>query len=474
MTHQVRKGYRNHRRATWGLAIVLVVAIAAVVIPIATGASDKTFTLTVSPNPVCSSTTDGDASTTVKLTNTARTQTLGSVQIYFPPNSIHTTSRGTLLANSTSSFFTGRRDIVAIDDLNLSKGSVLSLAVSFKSGTFTGEVSATAKQSNKFNDTQGGANLFELDPSQGAWPRLDVVACVTVQGRVYVDRNQDGFYSTNGSNSDIGVISDFPKAWSVELFRKESGSYPATPFRTATSSATDGMYTLAQVPVGGDYKVCVTALGTDASSAWALRVPVGNTQCGALSSSSDSSSAANLLSELSGPGPVTGQDFGAVPVTGPFGASDTSTVGGYSVTGASNTTKADQRYVQETWVDENGRTNFRFAPVFPCSPPQDCTKKIYLLESLKADVALTTLAGDQARLFYDDDPSFYEVQLEVMPYCLVDPRAGQPSGSLATSGVLPSGATSCIVTGSQAVTPGGKVHVEFLVYSSFDGQRQTG
>jgi hypothetical protein len=299
-----------------------------------------------------------------------------------------------------------------------------------------------------------------------------VVACVTVQGRVYVDRNQDGFYSTNGSNSDIGVISDLPRAWSVKLFRKESGSYPATPFRTATSSPADGMYTLTQVPVGGDYKVCVTALGTDASSAWALRLPVGNTECGALSSSSDSSSAANPLQGLSEP--ATLQDFGAVPVTGPFGASDTSTVGGYSVTGASNTTKADQRYVQETWVDENGRTNFRFAPVFPCSLPQDCTKKIYLLESLKADVALTTLAGDQARLFYDDDPSFYEVQLELMPYCLVNPQTGQPTGSLATSGVLPSGATSCIVTGNQAVIPGGKVHVEFLVYSSFDGGRQVG
>ena len=45
MTEHVRSNYRNHRKATWGFAIALMVAIAAVVIPIASGASDKTYTM---------------------------------------------------------------------------------------------------------------------------------------------------------------------------------------------------------------------------------------------------------------------------------------------------------------------------------------------------------------------------------------------------------------------------------------------
>ena len=45
MTKHVRSSYRNHRRATWGLATALVLAIAAVAIPIASGAPDKTYKL---------------------------------------------------------------------------------------------------------------------------------------------------------------------------------------------------------------------------------------------------------------------------------------------------------------------------------------------------------------------------------------------------------------------------------------------
>ena len=64
MTEHVRTNYRNHRKATWGLAIALVVAIAAVVIPIASGASDKTYTMlfpstgAVTPTPPTSGNTN--------------------------------------------------------------------------------------------------------------------------------------------------------------------------------------------------------------------------------------------------------------------------------------------------------------------------------------------------------------------------------------------------------------------------------
>ena len=41
MTEHARRNYRNHRKATWGFAIALMVAIAVVLIPIASGASDR-------------------------------------------------------------------------------------------------------------------------------------------------------------------------------------------------------------------------------------------------------------------------------------------------------------------------------------------------------------------------------------------------------------------------------------------------
>ena len=53
MTKQVRTVYRSHRRAAWVVALALVGTVAAVVIPIASGAGDKTYsrsaTLAISP-----------------------------------------------------------------------------------------------------------------------------------------------------------------------------------------------------------------------------------------------------------------------------------------------------------------------------------------------------------------------------------------------------------------------------------------
>ena len=468
MRDHVRTTYRNHRKTTWALVLALAVAVAAVAIPLANGDAGKTYTLTISPATTCGSTSDGVSSTVVTLTNTARTQSLGSAEIYFPPNTVASVSSpATLRSNTTSSASPGTRDIVALGNLNLSSGSSVAVTVRFKAGTFTATVTAVVKQSNDFNDSNGGANVFTLDPAQGSFPTLQLIPCPTISGRVYLDRNADSVYTTGTGAFDD---SDLPKAWTVNLYRKNVGasSYPSTPFRTTTSSGSTGEYGFS-VPSGSDYKVCVAAAGVDAASAWALQSPTGNTQCGALSGTSESTSAGALLANVTAN--AGGRDFVVVPITGIlFGAGDTSTVGGYTVTGGTNSTKPDKRYVQETWVDSQGRANFRFAPVIPCAPPEDCSKRIYLLETLTADIDLAKLGGAQASIFYDDVPPYADAQLKPMPYCSVDPR--QSGGALATTGVLPGSNTSCVVSGSQTVVAGGKVHVVYTVYTAYDGARE--
>lgn len=465
MTEHVRTSYREHRRAAWALVLALAALVAVVVVPLAT-ASGKTYALSLNPATTdCSS----PASTVVTVTNTGSPQTLGSIEIYFPPNTVASASLGTLRTNRTSSAQPERKDIIAIDNFNVAAGTAKTVSVTFNAGvTFRAAITAVAKQANRFNDSSGAANLFT---HPGSFPTLRVVTCVTVSGRVYQDRNLDNTYTT-GSGAFLN--SDVPKEWTVELYAKDvdAASYPATPFATTTSSASDGSYTFPQVPTGSDYKVCVTALGGDASSKWSTQSPTGNTECPAISSGGPAT-AAHRLPNLSAN--ANGRDFLVVPVVGPVGANTPSTtVGGYTVDPSSNSTKADDFYVQDTWVDSQGRTNFRFSPITACTPPSCPPGEIYLLETLQADVTLSSLGGKQVVLRYDDAPPFLDGDLKPMPYCDIDPRAGQPAGQLATSGVLPGSDTSCIVEASQEVVAGGNVTTIFTVYTSYDGGRQIG
>jgi hypothetical protein len=478
MTRHVRKGYRNHRKAAWAVALVAGAAIAAIVIPLALAAgtaSSKYYTFTLTPSTVCSSVTN---SSLITLRNTAGTQTLGSAEVYFPAGTVFSVTAPASLRQASDATSNGTKDIVSFQNLNLAVGKSVTATVNFvANASVNAQIPAVVKQANNFNDTQGGANLFALDPSQGAFPTLRVVPCVTVGGRVYEDRNFDNTYNVGGGNG-FGQ-SDLPKAWTVSLYQKAAGapSYPSTPYATTNSDSGTGLYSFGNVPAGGayDYKVCVAAAGADASppSAWSVESgPSAAGVCGPLSASSDSTSPGYSLTALNGN--ATSEDFAVNPVTAPFGPGDTNTVGGYTVTGGTNSSKSDMRYVQETWVDSSGRTNFRFVPAATCGPPLTCST-IYLLETLTADISPGILQGQQATLLYNDTPPFYDGSFTQMPYCMTDPRQGS---ALATSGVLPTVnnvlATSCIVTGTQTVLADGTVHVVYVVYSSHDGGRQLG
>jgi hypothetical protein len=354
----------------------------------------------------------------------------------------------------------------------MAPGQERTVTVTFKSSAnFSTAVTAVLKQANNFNDSGGGANLFTV---QGGFPTLRVVQCVTVSGRVFQDRNLDFGYVTGDGVFDNH---DLPKEdWTVQLFTKAVGatSYTSPP-RTATTGD-EGVYEFTGVATLADYKICVVASDDDDDSKWGLQSPSGNAECGKISTvnNAPATSAGKLLPNLAGPASSVATDFQVVPVVGPFGQSDSETVGGYTVTAASNPgQKPAQFYVQDTWVDDEGGTVYRFSPILPCT--QNCSQSIYLLEELTADLDLDDLAGQQAELRYDDDPPFLNEDLDPMPYCLIDPTAGQPAGGLAEAGVLPGAATSCIVSGTQTVTAAtGNVHVVYQVYTSYDGGRRIG
>lgn len=67
MTQQVRTGYRNHRKAVWGLALLLVAAIAAIAIPFASGAPSKTLRFVTQPPNLLESSTSQSASVSVAV-----------------------------------------------------------------------------------------------------------------------------------------------------------------------------------------------------------------------------------------------------------------------------------------------------------------------------------------------------------------------------------------------------------------------
>ena len=284
MTKQVRVTYRSHRRAAWVVMLALVGVLAAVVIPLANGGSGKTYTLAATPTTTCAS----PAKTTVTIKNTGSPQTLGSAEIYFPSKMVASAVPGDLFPDSTSSAQPQKRDIVRLDGLNLAPNKWKDIVVTFKVGaTFNTKITAVAKQSNRFNDSSGTANVFTLEDS---FPTLKIATCVTIIGSVYLDRSQAPSFATGA-----GTFNDVYKPWTVNLFEKVNGVYGPLPTQTTTASSSLisdalGQYTykFAGVPTGSDYEVCVVAAGADASSAWAVTAPSGNTGCQQPLSSSSS------------------------------------------------------------------------------------------------------------------------------------------------------------------------------------------
>jgi hypothetical protein len=478
MTERARRNYRNHRKATWGFVVALMVAIAAVVIPIASGASDKNYTMlfpltgAVTPTPpvsgdtlsqtLCSSST---YTVKVEIKNTAKSSQLGSAEVTFPANVTLSSASSSTGVSSRSS------NVVSLRQLSLQKNGMVTITAALVTGgatTSAQAITARVKQSNDFSDagTNPDANSFQ-NPT---FPTIQLQACVaSITGRVYHDRDQSGAFAVNPSSPTSDIAK---QGWTVTLQRKTSASTYTNV--DSDSSDANGMYSV-EGQIGSDFRLCVTAPNPpDSSSRWGVRTVPGltfATGCAAVTGTGDASQGP-FLSNLTSAG-ATGQDFAVVPITTPnFGADSSSTTGdgNYIVKAAGNTTKTPQHYVQETWTDSDGRPYFVFAPVNSCTT--SCSGKIYLLEHLFGSVMQSDLGPTrQVELVYDDTEPFQT--FTPMPYCLQDPREGE---NLKVTNVLPADATSCIVEGHQKVEGDGtvanaKVDFEFFVYTAYDGSR---
>ena len=183
MTQQVRDSYRDHRKATWALVLGVVAAIATVVIPFASGGRPATDTFTGSVT-VCTGTTQ--ATFTVTLTNTSKTQNLGSADLYAPVN-LEVTD-----ANITSGGGTGsirkpidtvllsdeRRSLVHLRNLQLPGGAAVTIEVTATVKDPPGGEQywySLAKQSNDFNP--GDLDLSNSFTNTSGDPYFKVSTC---------------------------------------------------------------------------------------------------------------------------------------------------------------------------------------------------------------------------------------------------------------------------------------------------------
>jgi hypothetical protein len=493
MTQHVRTSYRRHRRASWALALGVALLVAAVAIPLATGAPDKTYTMlypvagAVTPAPPVAGANNAqtlctDTTYTVKLviSNTARSAQLGSANVTFPSGvgTVVSVDQNPTFVNASKpaafSILETANNVVSLRSIGLppksgNTTSSITFAVSLTTQPTPASASVTAqvKQSNDFSDSgqNPDANAFD----NPAFPTIATQTCnTTISGRVYHDRDADSTFTTGSGAFDN---SDLPKAWTVNVFSKLPSASTYTLFGSQAAASGTGLYSVT-VPLGRDYKVCVVATAPDDDDAWGLQGPTGNTQCAPLSGTSGPDSAGYLLPALAGP--AADRDFIAVPATAVFGPGSSAVITGYEVIAGTNGDKSPTRYTQETWTSGGG-VNFRFAPITECAAPANCDD-IHLIESMTAEISLASLNGSQVTLRYDDDPDFNDADLVPMPYCNKDPRPdGWPDDETELDlggGVLPGAHTSCIISGTQTVILDGKLEFSYVVYTSYDGGRR--
>ncbi len=465
MTKQIERAYRRNRRTSW-LLVAAVVVIAAIAIPLASGAPEKNYTLgfdtatQVLTKSVCSGTT---TTVDVYLKNIAKSASLGSAQVTVPAGLTikAITKNGTALPASSVSGLDSAN--VTMNDLGLAKNEYVTLTVT-ASNSASGPISAIVKQANNFNDSGGGANLFS-DPTDPT--TLTVAVCATIKGQIWNDSNEDG--NKDSFENTLRPTNGF----SVALYREEGASYVSTGIPPTYDGGTYSGYTFSNVPTGPTYVVCEAAT----TGTWKQTTGATQSACG---------TPLTMGFSFALNGNVTGKNFGnAKTVT--INCENTSSLSPapivttetrYTVKVSGNTCK-NGVFVLEAYAPD---ATLRVANFHPVGDPAGA---IYLIEKMEWNFGGTAQPGEvtptDRSLKYDDDPNA-DPGLEPMPYCLKDPRANasgvvaDPWSLVTTTDVLPGGATSCLMTtteraGGIPVTDPPQFRREDWIFSSVDGYR---
>jgi len=451
----------------------LVVAIAAVVIPIASGAADKTYAMQFGTTPVTPTppTTGNSAaaqtlcagnsytSVQVQITNTAKSSSLGSANVTFPTNVTLSGTPSFVSGAPAAATISRNFNVVSIRQLSLAKTGVVTFSVALDTPTTAAgplPITAVVKQSNDFNDSgqNPDANVF----ANPTFPTLTLQTCTTtISGRVYLDNDGDGAYDATGSPADAGQSN-----WSVYLYNTSSSLQVGDPMVTPAT----GLYTLSGVPMGSNYKVCVKP--PNGSGTWSQTTPTG-TACSTVSSALPAGQQITNLQVA-----VTDKDFGVEQTVTPsctqifsaplIGVGDGVIDYTAQLTPPPGTSGCKDSIVMYSYLDSAG------TPYATIHPPATSTNTTdyWVVERLRWKVDEGG-AQNPVALKYDDFPPYGDI-FSVMKMCTGDPRtSGQEFGlAVNPATVMPSGETTCMIQ-STDFPSGATYNYEAYTASVVDG-----
>ncbi len=269
MTQHVRKSYRDHRKATWALVLAVVAAIATVVIPFATGAPSKYYTLGASPEPTCSTPTR--QTFTLTLSNKTRNQNLGSANITAPSYIRLVTDSGVLssagqVTVNVPDGFGDAPNTIRLRNLTLpSNTSTATITVEADVSAGSGATwTSIAKQSNNFADS-GPGNLFAPLTAGAGSPSATVTACDF--DYVFVDQ------PNNAEKGSVQTVQVQLQSNGVPV--TVSGPLTLSAFQTVgtTSTAVDARFTglMASAPDSGNTQWTFFVVGNTSGTGYTLK-----------------------------------------------------------------------------------------------------------------------------------------------------------------------------------------------------------
>ncbi len=386
---------------------------------------------------------------TMRLSNNAKSQTLGSARVIFPSFvTVQGVTANTCLAARTQPCGEGW-----LQGVHRQAQGRRGRLLQFTDGSTGLPGTVTVKQANQFNDSTGDANLFEVDP-ETSLPTLTAALCIgTISGRIWQDTDENG---QPGPNEN-------PQAFNVYLYEKTTAGY-GTP-RTTTASQT-GVYTFSNVPLNKTYLVCES---DPLAGVWAQSTPPATPPPPPKCATDGRES--NGWEFLFGQS-VNDKHFGNVPAVNAQcnEAFQGGVEGNFQYQAKLHAVNGDCKTGELVMLTYTSQQNGLVATLHPTNTTAGT--KFPVIEWIKW-TGLTGTAQNPVTLRYDDIAPYGDATRE-MPMCKFDPRPdGDSFGLNDATDIFPEATpvhTSCMIVSTDSA--GGTY--EAYVYSEVDGYRSTG